>query len=57
VVFNVQAADGTALGKIWGTATTDMTAINGNYGFSNPQSNILAQCGGGDLGTVNITIQ
>ena len=57
VVFNVQASDGTSLGKISGTASADMSTITGNYGFSNPQSKLLAGCGGHDSGTVSFTVQ
>jgi hypothetical protein len=57
VVFNFLASDGTALGAYLGSATTDASALNGNYNFFNAQSPILMSCGGGDFGTVTFTVQ
>ena len=57
VVFNLAASDGTSLGTITGTITTDASSMTGNYVFRNVNSPILKQCGGGDSGTVAMTIQ
>jgi hypothetical protein len=57
VVFNFAASDGTSLGASFGTGTTDMTTITGQYNFFNGQSNILASCGGGDFGDAVLTVQ
>lgn len=57
VVFNLAASDGTSLGTITGTITTDASSMTGNYVFRNVNSPILKHCGGGDAGTVAMTIQ
>jgi len=57
VVFNLAASDGTSLGAITGTITADASSMTGNYVFRNVNSPILQQCGGGDSGTVTMTIQ
>jgi len=57
LVLNPFAADGTALGQISGTVTTDGSTITGNYNFFNVNSTVFANCGGGDSGTISVTVQ
>jgi len=57
VLINPFASDGTALGQINATMTTDASTITGAYDFKNANSNIFANCGGGDFGNVTISVQ
>ena len=57
VLLNPFASDGTALGQVQATMTTDASTITGVYDFKNVNSNVFANCGGGDYGNVTISVQ
>jgi hypothetical protein len=60
VVLNLATSDGTSLGVISGTITTDASSLTGSYVFKNvnsPVLNPLGPCFGNDSGTVAMTIQ